>query len=110
MLDQEKLFEKTEEAYTQLEKATKDYEIASNDLAEFKFEVETTKAVLINAGEITGKNQAERDANLMERMADYYTDLRRLEAEQAMYYMTRKLAEIRVDKYRTLLRIVELPA
>lgn len=108
MLELEKLYEKIEEAYTALELATKDYEDILINIAELQAEIEVKKSGLYNDGKIDGKNAQIREAQLNQYLEKEYEELHRLEQGKAHYFTSRRMAEIRVEKYRALLRIHEL--
>ena len=76
--------------------------------ATVKAGLETARAAALSAGEIEGKNEAQREANLRLRLLGYYSDLEAAEKRSRRSRHEVELARLGVDAVRAQLRLVEL--
>ena len=97
-------------AYEMLHNSRSQLHFAAERAITFKRDYETAKADGLLAGEITGKNELERDAAARKTYAVPYYAMLEAEAmeRQARYEFDRDLA--RVEMVRALLRLAEIEA
>lgn len=95
-------------AYAELAEATKAYRNAENDHITYKMILDTDIAKALASGAITGKNETERQAAARERFAIGFDELESLSKASRMAKLRHELAQIEVEKVRSLLRLAEV--
>ena len=70
--------------------------------------LEAAKAVAISTGEINGKNQAQRDANIAIMFADQIAELERLQKDHRQAKLDHELALLELSRIKMLMRLAEL--
>jgi len=95
-------------AYSGLSLARTNLFEAGNSLIKCNMELNTEKNRLISSGEITGKNVAEREADLSMKLSDMYAKVNDAEVvEREMRYRF-DMAGYKVEEARALLRLAQL--
>lgn len=99
-----------ENTYDTLRCFMKDAHDADEAVLEAKEDLATKIAGLTLAGQITGKNEAEREATKRTLLAEEYKTLAAAETSQRIVYLTLRLAETEVEQLRLEMRLAELRA
>ena len=95
-------------AYSGLSLARTNLFEAGNSLIKCNMELNTEKNRLISSGEITGKNVAEREADLSMKLSNMYAKVNDAEVvEREMRYHF-DMAGYKVEEARALLRLAQL--
>lgn len=95
-------------AYVELANATAQYRGAENDYITWKAGLDADIAKALASGEITGKNETERQAAARERFAIGFDELESLSVDSRIAKLRHELAQIEVEKVRSLLRLAEV--
>lgn len=98
------------EVYETLADAVIDLADATRTYAASKTQADKMRTDIIAHGLVTGKNQAERDANIDYQMADLLAQLALAEENLRDAKTRRELAQLSVDEVRLLVRLEELVA
>ena len=94
-------------AYALTAKATHALAEATVLETRIRVEIEFRKAYLLTSGEIDGKNAEARDAQLRDRMSTEHETLADVQATVAESRTNLTLAQLEVDRCKTLLRLLE---
>jgi len=97
-----------ENAYSYLEKATKDAYAAGENSISKKELYDQSVAKAYAGGEVQGKNQAERDGWIAEHFQPEAENLFAAQEQERKAKLNLELARIEVEKTRALLRLMEL--
>jgi hypothetical protein len=95
-------------AYEDLSEAKGEYITASTHLETLKATIETRTATALYHGEIEGKNDAQRKGAAMEMFSQDYEELAQLQHNYANAKYHYEVAQIEVDRVRSLLRLMEI--
>lgn len=103
-------FEQIAEVYEALAEALRVGQDAAEKAVMAKLQLEAVQMAAIRTGVITGKNEAERAANMNQLFIAHYTNVeaREREAREARHQV--ELARLAVDALRMQLRVAELAA
>lgn len=96
-------------SYQQVYDATVSLELATRLELERRAELESKKAELLALGLIDGKNAETREGQLRERLASEYAELATTQAAVASLRTDLTLAQLAVDRCKTLLKLYALP-
>jgi hypothetical protein len=102
--------EQIDEAYGVLAEALRVAQVAAEDVATARLALDAARAALISAGTITGKNEAEREAGMRQKLANNYTGLEAAERRGRETRHWVELARLVVEALRMKLRVAELAA
>jgi len=97
-------------AYNALRMYMRDAREADEAVLDAKNDIATKTAGLTLAGQITGKNEAEREASKRTLLAEEYKTLAAAESAQRLVYLALRLAETEVEQLRLEVRLAELRA
>ncbi len=103
-------FEQITEVYKTLAEALRVAQDAAEKAVMIKLRLEAVRMASIRSGVITGKNEAEREANMNHLFIAYYTDVEVHEREAREARHRVELARLEVDALRMQLRVAELAA
>lgn len=95
-------------AYDALAKATKEYRNAEGEQIYYKALLDADIAKALAAGEIAGKNEAERQAAIRERFSVGFEELEGLGQHSRAAKLRHELAGIEVERVHSLLRLAEV--
>lgn len=95
-------------AYAQLSTQKVAVYEAAEALVDAKAELDNKVAVLINTGQIVGKNQQERDAKTQELCAPELNKVFELQKEYDEAKLEHELASLEVERLRLLIRLIEI--
>jgi hypothetical protein len=99
-----------DEVYGQLARAALAAQQAAEELAQAKFDLARERAAMIVAGLVEAKNEATREAYLRERLSSHYVALAVAERESRQAQVSSELAQLKVDRVRLRVRLMELAA
>ena len=80
----------------------------SEKVIEFRYILETKKAIAIQEGAIEGKNAEIRDAVARELLKTEYDDLKLSEYDESVARIEFDLAKLNVERIQALLRLAEV--
>lgn len=104
----EQLMDKINEAYDSLELTTTEYREKALRFTNLENQIKNKRAGLLLGGQITGKNAEIREAETLTILNDDYEKLFEAEIDRDVAYFRRELAQIRVERYRLTVRVLEL--
>jgi hypothetical protein len=91
-------------AYGRLAKSKQDLWQVAERVTARRIALERAQAMALVSGEISGRNEAERQAQARERLHGEYAELEAAEAEERRARLDYDLARIEVERIETVLR------
>ena len=95
-------------AYEQAEKWQRQYYADVQRVKDFKTALETIKAHKIIEGEISGKNEAEREAKARDLLTKEYDNLERAQADEWNSKLEVVVTGLEIDRIDKVLRLLEI--
>lgn len=107
-MDAKELMYEIEVAYNELSNLVWEYRTQAMLVRSMDYDLEGSKLALYRDGKVEGKNQTERDACIAELLEGDIGKVEYAKQEEAELYMKMELAKLKVEKWRAVLRVLEL--
>lgn len=107
-MDIKELMHKIELAYDQYAHSIFEYRTRAMSVRAHEYDLEGAKLELYRDGKVEGKNQTERDACVAGLLEGDIGQLESAKVKEADLYMKMELNKLAVEKYRAILRVMEL--
>jgi hypothetical protein len=107
-MDTKELMHKIELAYDQYAHSIFEYRTQAMSVRAHEYDLEGAKLELYRDGKVEGKNQTERDACVAGLLEGDIGQLESAKVKEADLYMKMELNKLAVEKYRAILRVMEL--
>ena len=103
-------FKQIDDVHASLADALRAAQDAAEQAIAVKVALEKARAALVHDGDVAGKNEAEREADLRHKLAGQYALLEKNERVARVARHRVELARLEVDALRMQLRVAELAA
>lgn len=107
-MDTKEIMHKIETVYDKYSHSVYEYRTQAMKVRAHEYDLEGAKFELYREGKVEGKNQTERDAFIAGLLEGDIGQLESAKQEEADLYMKMELNKLAVEKYRAILRIMEL--